>query len=246
MPDVTLPAFVDGNAFSPADWGTALYSPTPGISLLETTNGHIEFDNLDPSMQIQTRMVQPWQVSEGAGGGSTRPLDYFDDAWQGARLWYGLAGAMRRFYLRKPCSVVWLYVSVFAQAWRMRGPEDGDAWTTPPRISFRMFLDGSPLGHTRRDMPESIFFDDMGVTPRDYTLAREERCTRYFQLHHQAADLAAGWHSFGFEVLLEQQSGTEGIDMNGPSGSALIPATDYRRQHRVRVYARNAQYLGVR
>ena len=245
MPDITVPTFVDGDPFSPATWATALYSPTAGTSLFETSNGHIEYENLHADVEIQTRMIQPWQISEGGAIGRTRPLDFFDDAWNGARQWYGVAGAMRRFYLRKPCSVVWLYCSLFAQAWRMRGEQVDDAWTTPPRIMFRMHLDGAPLGHTRRDMPESIFFDSSGLPASDYTLAREERCTRYFQMHHQCNGLAAGWHSFGWEVLMEQQVGVENIDLNG-SGAAVIPNTEYRRQHRVRVYARNAQYLGVR
>tara|TARA_R110000868_G_scaffold90292_1_gene250756 strand:- start:575 stop:859 length:285 start_codon:yes stop_codon:yes gene_type:complete len=94
-------------------------------------------------------------------------------------------------------------------------------------------------------MPESIFFGDAGP-PYDYTLAREERCTRYFQMHHQCNGLAAGWHSFGWEVLMEQQAGEENINLNSNAGPLVIPRTNYRRQHRVRVYARNAQFLGVR
>lgn len=244
MPDVTVPSFLTGDAFDPGTWRSGVYTPTPGLSLFETTNGHIEQENIHPDFEIQTRHVQPWQYSQGGMDGATRPLDYFDDAWGGSSQWYGVAGAAMRVFLRKDCSLVHLHAALFAHAWRLRGPKDGDVWLPPPRIWVRMFLDGGALEHTRRSFPESIFLEALATYggAQDYSFAREERNTRHFSLHHQCS-LSKGWHTFGFEILMEAQYGSEEINIEGNSGGP--PKAEYRRQHRVRVYSRNVSYFGV-
>jgi hypothetical protein len=244
LPNYTPPTFLDGDAFDPGVWRSALYDTTPGLSALETTNGHIDGVNLS-GLSVQTRHVQPWQVSQGAGAGSVRPIDLFDDAWgPGVTKWYGVAGLGLRFYSRADRSVAHFHASLFGSVWRLRGPAISDGlWASPPKVLVRMFLDGAAIQHTQRGFPETIFLEDGSSYggSQDYSFAREERNTRHFSLVHAAA-IDRGWHHFGVEAFMEAQSGAEEMNIEGTEGP---PKADYRRQHRLRLYARQLCWFGV-
>ena len=233
---------LNGDALDSGGLNRDVYKPdTPGASLFDTVNGRIEWENLAPGFLVRSRMIQPWKVGQIKQEGSARAGDYFQDAWGQAAVWYGVAAGYVKFYQVTDASLAWMYASLFAVPWRSRGQESPPGtWANPPHIRVRAVLDGSAIDHSTRTFPESVFYTDtknygFGY---DYCFSRVERLTRWFQLMHQVHTLSRGWHTFGLEIYVAGNVGSEDLDLDGNIPSALYP-----RKNALRLYVRNAQVI---
>lgn len=234
-----------------------LYSETAGVSLYETSNGHIEFANIAASMQVRQHHVRPWQMGDAKSDGAVKPVDFFQDAWGKESKFYGVAGANITFYQKNDCALALFFTSFFANIWRQRGPGNTqDGWETAPPIFVKMYVDGKAVTHTQRHLPETIYYSenigDYG-NGYDFTTAREQRLTRYMNLQHtkhtggnathNADQLLAGWHTFGLSVFVAMNQGSEQIDLDGPSGPLRYKPMSFNAMHRVRLSVRHADVI---
>lgn len=84
MPDIPATTFADGAAISAATFQNAVYLPhatTPAS--YEVINGWLDATNMDSTFEVTRRMVQRRQLVEARQVGSTMPLDYFSDLFNG-------------------------------------------------------------------------------------------------------------------------------------------------------------------
>jgi hypothetical protein len=212
---------------------------------MDTLNGRVSLANFQVGTQITSRMIQPGKVGRGHSAGASQPLDYFQDAWTTSERWYNVAGAAKVFHTPYACSVAWLYVSVFAQIWRQRGALSGGVWALPPTMKVRMALDGVGVEHTVRPLPETVFFSSAKSyhSGYDFSLAREERGTRFLNLFAQVHDLAAGEHEVSLQMYLARNAGKEELKIDGGAAASKVPLGEYSAGGRVRVYTRLAQVI---
>lgn len=264
MPDVVLPyAPADGATLDPAEVNKDLYEvpanlPAGRLSLLETSNGAITFDNLDPTFKVRSHMIRPWQVGKPASSGLIQPMDFFQNAWGQDKVFYGVAGANLTFYQPYDLNLALFFASFFVSIWRQRGKKGNqNTWADAPEILVRCRLDGVDLPHTNRPMPETIYYEagaptygPAGAEGYDYTFAREERLTRFYNIHHPKRlggsavkgtdQLTKGHHTFGLHVYVAQNVGTEKVDRDGVD---LYPLSVWKNMHRLRVFVRHADVL---
>jgi hypothetical protein len=262
LPDISLPyAPADGSTFDPIAFSDDLYSETAGVSLYETSNGHIEFENLAANMKVRQHHVRPWQMGDAKSDGAVKAVDFFQDAWGKDSKFYGVAGANITFYQKNDCSIALFFASFFANIWRQRGPKTQEGWEDAPEIFVKMYVDGKEVLHTQRQLPETIYYSGtkvLGVGDSygagyDFTTAREQRLTRYMNLHHtkyaggssntNSDQLLAGWHTFGLSLFVATNQGSEQIDLDGPSGPKRYKPMTFNAMHRVRLSVRHADVI---
>jgi hypothetical protein len=258
LSDITLPYIpADGTVFDPLQFSDDLYSETAGISLYETSNGHIEFANIAAGAKVRQHHIRPWQVGDAKSDGAVKPVDFYQDAYGQDTAFYGVAGANLTFYQKYDCSLAVFFASVFANVWRQRGAEDGqDGWDPAPAILVKMFIDGVAVPQTQRMLPETIYYSggtsDYG-NGANFTFAREQRLTRYLNLHHtkhiagssgdKTDQLLAGWHTFGLGVYVAHNPGSETLDLDGGALARTYRPMTFDAMHRVRLSVRHADVI---
>lgn len=260
MADIVLPySPADGAVLSPDDFNRDFYETPNNLgvgeyALYETANGRIEFANLHPGFRVRSHMVRPWQVGHAHSAGLTKPVDFFEDAWQKDKVFYGIAGANITFHQRYDCTLALFFASVFASVWRQRGVAGEQSWAAAPEIQMQMFVDGVAVAHTLRDLPETIYYDTAQTYGGyDYHFGREERLTRFWNLHHtkfsggvsgnQTTQLLAGWHTLGLHIYVAQNKGSELLDLDGVAAGHFFPKMECENTHRVRVFVRHADAI---
>lgn len=261
MSDITLPYTpADGTVFDPLQFSDDLYSETAGVSLYETSNGHIEFANLAAGTKVRQHHIRPWQVGDAKSDGAVKAVDFFQDAYGQDSVFYGVAGANLTFYQKYDCSLAMFFASIFANVWRQRGAETQDGWEEAPAIFVKMFIDGVEIPQTQRMLPETIYYSDSTSAPGthygagyDFTFAREQRLTRYMNLHHtkriggsssdKTSQLLAGWHTFGLGVYVAHNTGNEKLDLDGGALTRTYRPMTFDAMHRVRLSVRHADVI---
>lgn len=267
MPDVVYPYVPSGgDTFDPEQFNENLYAtpdqlPVNKLSIYETSNGRITVgENFAPGFKVEAHHVRPWQVGDAVAAGLTSSVDYYEDAWGVDEKYYGIAGAQLTFYQKYDCTMALMAASLFASIWRQRGPrEETEPFTAfdDIPISIKMYVDGSPVNHTLRRMPETIFFP-IDPTNYGYNFTREQNLTRHLNLvhpKHAGGDankghdaLLRGWHTFGFGIYIRANTAKESVFLKGSNTGIIsekseVPMYQFDALHRVRVYARNASVL---
>ena len=263
MSDITLPYTpANGTVFDPLQFSDDLYSETAGVSLYETSNGHIEFANLAAGTKVRQHHIRPWQVGDAKSDGAVKAVDFFQDAYGQDTVFYGVAGANLTFYQKYDCSLAMFFASFFANVWRQRGAKTDQTWAAAPAIFVKMFIDGVEIPQTQRMLPETIYYSDMSVAPGvpyhygngvNFTFAREQRLTRYMNLHHtkriggssgdKTNQLLAGWHTFGLGVFVAHNPGNEQLDLDGGNLTRTYRPMTFDAMHRVRLSVRHADVI---
>ena len=263
MADVVLEyAPADGATFAPEEFNKDLYETPNNLtagraSLYETSNGYIEFANLSAAFRVRSHMVRPWQAGFGQSVGAVKPVDFFQDAWGQDAVAYGIAGANLTWYQHYDVNIALFLTSFFANVWRQRGKGTGDqSWGAAPDVRVRMYIDGSPITHTRRMLPETVYYSSTKSFGGgyDYNFAREERNTRYMNLHHtkivggsagnQTNQLLKGWHSVGLFIYVARNLGSEDVNLDGaPASGNVYPRATWNNMHRVRLFVRHADVI---
>lgn len=255
-----------GDTFDPEQFNENLYAtpdqlPVNKLSIYETSNGRITVGaNFAAGFKVQAHHVRPWQVGDAQAAGLTSAADYYEDAWGAGEKFYGIAGAQLTFYQKYDTTMAVLAASLFASIWRQRGArEDTEPFTSFDDIPIRikMYVDGAPVNHTLRRMPETVFYPVDPSNP-GYDFTREQNLTRHYNLmhpKHAGGDatrghdaLLRGWHTFGFGIYIQANAATERIRLKGSNAGATsttsdVPLYSFDALHRVRVYARNASVL---
>lgn len=258
MSDITLgytPA--DGTVFDPLLFTDDLYKQTAGVSLYETSNGHIEFANIAAGTKVRQHHVRPWQAGEGLSAGASKPVDFFQNAYGKDTVFYGVAGATLTWNQKYDCSMALLFTSFFANIWRQRGKESaGPAWAAAPDIFVKMFFDGKEIACTQRHLPETIYYSSTNTFGggKEFTFSREQALTRYMNLHHtkyvggssgdKTDPLLAGWHTVGLGLFLAINQGVETLDLDGAAaGAPAYKPMTCDAMHRVRLSVRHADVV---
>ena len=267
MPDVTYPYIPsNGNTFDPEQFNENLYAtpdqlPANKLSIYETSNGRITVgENFAAGFKVEAHHVRPWQVGDAAAAGLTSSVDYYEDAWGTDEKYYGIAGAQLTFYQKYDCTMALMAASLFASIWRQRGVRNTepapDTFDDIP-IRIKMYVDGVPVNHTLRRMPETIFYP-IEIVNYGYDFTREQNLTRYLNLVHPKhtggdaskghGPLTRGWHTFGFGIYIQANTAKENVFLKGSntgliSETSEVPMYQFDALHRVRVYARNASVL---
>lgn len=255
-----------GDVLSPAGLNNNWYRVASGKSVYEIADGHIESANFDPAFEIQPHHVRPGQAGDAISVGQVLPMDYFSDLWMDAAddtRYIPIVGAAITFYQKYDVSAALFTASGFVTGWRQFGPATG-AWATrvaAPNIKVKAFMASgvggrSMIGHTERKLPQSVFFNSASTDPAAQIVTREQRVTRNFNILHPrvtggtspCGPLAAGWHTFGLAVLVNQNlTGQDTSDalqdfrlrLNGAGSADARPNTFFSGIQRLRIYARN-------
>lgn len=266
MPSIVLDYTPNaGEAFDPSGFNTNWYSTTPGASLIETANGHIEYVNLDDDFEVKSHLIRPGQTGFAASEGRVFSADYFSDLWAGSTDGYvPVAGAAITRRIPFDCSLALFSASVFLTVWRQFGPADGALKTrlAAPNVRIQTFIGNNRgITYTRRELPQTVFIDNRATPPAPAAPIAgvgtgEARVCHQFNLRHfkhtggtsPNDPLEAGWATFGLAVLVPQnltgQNPSNGDDsmrlqLNGASSPDARPETFYSAIHRVRMYARS-------
>lgn len=253
-----------GDTLDPAGLNNNFFRVTSGRSIFEIANGHIEAANFDPAFEVGAVHVRPGQAGEGVSVGQVLPNDYFSDLSLGDADYVGIVGAAITFRQRYSVSVALLSTSGFCTLWRQFGPNNGAFATREdaPDIHVQAFLQSGTgertlLSHTKRETPQTVFFDSNSGGSHAQIATREQRLTRHFNLVHpkmtggtgQLGSLGAGWHTYGLAVLVRQnRAGQDTSDaledmqlqLNGAGSPDARPDTYFSAVQRVRMYVRNA------
>jgi len=266
MPDIILTYLPSaGDTLNPAGLNDNFYSQTAGESIIETANGHIEFENLKPDFEVEAHLVRPGQAGFATSDGTVFSADYFSDLWGGAAATGYIPVAACVLTRRVPydCSLALFSASVFLTGWRQFGPADGSLTDRldAPNIYIQTFYGNNEgLVYTRRELPQSVFIDTTVGAPTAPIAAistREAGVCHQFNLRHfkhiggtaPNDPLLKGYATFGMALLIPQNltgqddANTDDamqLQMNSSTTPDARSTAYYSGIHRVRMYVRNA------
>lgn len=273
MPDITFDYTpTAGAVLQPDGFNRDLYQPTAGRSLFETMNGNVGFPNLDASFEVESHLIRPGHTGFARTDGRVFSADYFSDLWVGANndpRFTPIGGACISFRVPYNVSYALLSASVFLTVWRQFGPPKESAADpfeerlNAPDIYIQTFFGNNEgVVYTRRELPQTVFFDDnASAKPDAYVNTVEARtCHHYNLIHSKIAGgtspndaLTKGYGAFGLAVFVTQnRNGTKDTDddynmllhLNGASSGHNIESL-YSGVHRVRTYVRNATVMAL-
>lgn len=254
-----------GSVLTSAGMNANLYHTTATRSIMETSNGHLDYLNFNPVFQVRSYHVRPGQAGVAESVGRTPSNDYFSDLWTGLGNGYlPVAGCCVTFFTEYDISLAAFFASGFCTVWRQFGADSG-AWparAAAPDISVRTFFasNGGPVvthQHSQRDLPQTVFLRNPGAVATQGNISTvEQRLTRHFNLSHTKMvggttpcdQLLAGEHTFGLAVLVKKNlagQDTSNADeswdlrLNGVVGADGRPVSNYAGVHRCRLYVRN-------
>lgn len=255
----------NGDTFSPEGLNDNWYSQTAGESLIETANGHLEFENLKSDFEVQAHLIRPGQTGFAGSEGRVFSADYFSDLWAGpdAAGYLAVGGCAITRRVPYDCTLALFSASVFISAWRQFGPANGALVTRlpAPDIHIRTFFGNNQgLVYTQRELPQSVFIDTSGgrpLAPIAGVDTGEARVCHQYNLRHfkhvggtaPNDPLARGWVTFGMSLLVPQNlTGQDPgnafdpmrLQLNAAGNPDSRPTTRYSGIHRVRMYVRSA------
>lgn len=271
MPDITFDYIpTTGAVLQPDGVNRDLYQQTSGKSLFETLNGNVTYANLDAAFEVQSHLIRPGQTGIARSDGRIFSADYFSDLWAGLDNDYytPIGGACISLRVPYDMSYALFSASVFLTVWRQFGPPNpgaGDPFATrldTPDIRIQMFYgDTKGIAYTRRELPQTVFFDSAGAPDANIGMVEQYTCHHYNLLHAKIAgkaspnhQLTKGYATFGMAVYVSQNLNGQ----NQPAGDTdyqlnLIfdgaddkrPPSYYRGVQRVRTYVRNATVMAL-
>lgn len=254
-----------GQALTASGLNANNYQAAAGKSIYETTNGHLEAVNFDPSFQIRGYQVRPFQAGHALSVGRTPSNDYFSDLWMGDGVGYQpIAGCAITFWTEYACSAALFTAAAFVSGWRQFGADNG-GWPNrleAPDISVRTFFATGntirTLNHSQRDLPQTVYLNPASGAGEGRIHTVEQRLTRHYNLSHPrfvggtspCDQLLAGEHTFGLAVLVKRNlsgqdtsSAAERWQLSLNDGGAFNPdarpVSHYSAVQRARFYVRN-------
>ena len=244
---------VNGSPLDVSGLNLDLYSTPAGDSILETSNGGLENANLDPGFLFRKQHFRRGEVIDASSAALRAPLDYYDNLWEGfeapVNFVQGIPGACQTWHQRFPAGVAQVNFGIFTSLWRV---SEISAEDVPPIISTKLFIDGVAVDHTRRDMPVTVFYENVGVGDIRYYIS-EAYSTRCRNQSHLLTGLSVGFHTAEVRVFVERVLANTTGDRNytGLFGLGLkradhgIKILKYNLVHRLRVGVRNMTVLRV-
>lgn len=263
MPDITFDYTpTTGSVLVPDGFNRNLYQQASGKSLFETLNGNVTYPNLDAAFQVESHLIRPGQTGIARSDGRVFSADYFSDLWAGRSVaeYTPIGGACITMRIPFDVSYALFSASVFLTVWRQFGIPKPDAQdpfadrleAAPVKIQT-FFGDEGGVVYTRRELPQTVFFNP-GVFPvAEVKMVEQFTCHHYNLLHAKIAgksapndQLTAGYATFGLAVFIPQnRNGANTADPNYSMDLELDGANDarpqtfYRGVNRVRTYVRN-------
>jgi hypothetical protein len=239
MPISTPYTYTNGNVLVPDSHNRNIASTVAsGEGLLSGPNGGIDASCLAPGFEITSESVQAEECVVARKEDASEALDFMDNAFSdtGDRRYISIPGAGIRFpvYFSSVTLLQWsLFVSPFRA---IRYTEQGAQIL--PEVTLKMFLDGSPIQHTRRVLPVTAFINSANT----FIYTFEKRSCLFYDMAHLAS-LTAGWHSLQVRLYMEVGSITNSLARSINSGSKT---STYFIKNRVTVGIRNARVLLMR
>jgi hypothetical protein len=228
----------------------ALYSDTPGDSILQTSNGFLGTDNLHASFTARKSNIRKDEAISCDSVGLGHVTDYYDQLQKDsnettADFVHSIPGVSTTFRQRFHASVAQVNFNVFASCWRVG--EIGYS-SEPPFISTMLFVDGNAIEHTRRNMPVTVYWDS---SVRFFI--SEAHSTRCKSQSHLIMGLTRGFHDIEVRVCMARQSAQVQGDRNYTSLLAAgdkhpdwgITSQTYNLHHRFRVGVRGMTVLRI-
>lgn len=228
----------------------ALYSNTPGDSILQTSNGFLGSANLDSGFTARKSNIRRDEAISCDSVGLGVMSDYYDKLQKDsdettADFIHSIPGASTTFRQRFYASVAMVNFSMFASCWRVG--EIGYS-SEPPLISTMLFVDGNAVEHTRRNMPVTVYWDN---SVRFFI--SEAHSTRCKNQSHLITGLSRGFHDIELRMCMARQSGqVEGdrgyqtvVGAGAKHFDWGIVSLTYNLQHRLRVGVRGLTVLRI-
>ena len=188
MPDLTFPVefpVSNGDTIVADDLNNFFYSPVNPDESLGIINGLLDFDNLDPSLEVTYSMTQRGSHVDMCGSSGTANLDYKGAKWFQDVEPIPLPGGCRSYYCKweeAQCLVMW---TVFAQ-----NIHDSDDETA----SIKLTLDGDDVDAESRLITYEVF-DDSSFPPSAQPVFAYKKARVWSG--HAVLEIEKGWHDIG-------------------------------------------------
>jgi hypothetical protein len=263
VPDITFDYVPStGSVLVPDGFNGNLYQQTAGKSLFETLNGNVTYPNLNAAFKVESHLIRPGQTGVARSDGRIFSADYFSDLWAGRSVteYTPIGGACITMRIPYDVSYALFSASVFLTVWRQFGIPNPEAQNpfanrleaAPVKIQT-FFGDEGGIVYTRRELPQTVFFDAAGAPVADVKMLEQYTCHHYNLLHAKIAgkaspndQLTAGYATFGLAVYVPQnRNGSDTTDSNYQldlkfdGANDARPASYYSGINRVRTYVRN-------
>ncbi|MAZ73579.1 MAG: hypothetical protein CMC70_10585 [Flavobacteriaceae bacterium] len=206
---VILPySYVNGVPLKPDEHNRNVYTDTPHEGVMSTANGKLHSTNFGSGFEVQSEHIHPEEVIRGRQGAGLETLDYFSDGIGevGEAAFVNVAGCGVKVYIPYDVTLaLWQWTFFFSdfRTLTVEDATDDSPDFASADIIVRASLNGSPLLHTMRSLPQT---STTGLDPDIVGTGgtAEKRSSMSWDMCHMQEGLSAGWHDLNLTLYMEQ------------------------------------------
>lgn len=218
MPTITPSyEYTNNTTLDPDEHNKNIYTTSNNEGIMSTANGELDSANLSPVFTVQPEHIHPEETSILRQDSMQETVDCFQNAFARSpvdtyslstaptSLWVPVPGCSVRFYQPYAASYGLLSWSFFASGYiPVVGEVSGSTWTTQdaPVVGVAGFLDGSPILHSRRNLPRTDGFVLNG-SPSYADTSAESRASLWFDQCHLIESVSKGYHDFQLMLFMD-------------------------------------------
>ena len=209
--------YVDNTTLEPDEHNKNVYTDSNNEGIMSTANGELDSANLSPTFKVQPEHVHPEEATLMRQDSMRETIDCFQNAFARApadtyylhtapnSVWVPVPGCSLRFYQPYAASFGLLSWSFFVEGYiPITGTVPATTWSTSsaPVVGVAGFLDGSPIIHSRRNLPRT----DALITDSDPCLvdtSAESRACLWFDQCHLIESVSKGYHDFQLMLYMD-------------------------------------------
>ena len=216
MPDIALPyAYPATTTLNTDEHNKNMYSSTNTEGLISTPNGDLENANLAGSFRLRADMIQPGQMVHTRNYASEQSFDFYSNAFPDHADAAGTAAdenlvatqlgdfALR---IRVPYQMpfaLWqwqMYMSWYVPQVSVL-VAGGSAVYARGTIFFKVFIDGTAVQHTYRELPTSAVVVDAANNGMVYY---ESLAAQWYSMRTHSVNLTKGWHDISIRAGIQR------------------------------------------
>jgi len=203
---VILPySYVNGTTLNTDGHNRNVYTDTPHEGVMSTANGQLHSTNFNPGFEVKSEHIHPEEVIRGRQDSGLETLDYFSDGIGevAETTFVNVAGCGVKVYIPYNITLaMWQWTFFFSdfRTLTVENPDDQTPEFIDADIIVRASLNGSPLLHTMRSLPQT---STDGLS-KDLASTAEKRASMSWDMCHMQEDVSAGWHDLNLTIYMEQ------------------------------------------